>query len=145
MLLSHICKNHEQLFIFIDPKLEITRAHRWSWFIIFTWWRFCFLVYQWTSIVFPPLSPVKPTCRGCIFRKFISVTNCIQYVHKLHIIPDECLPWNVKGKVVLQSGYLVMQKFSVLAILSVNHRSEVYKILIFLLITFRMRRLSFVA
>lgn len=35
---------------------------QWIWH---TWWRFCFLVYQWTVISFPPLSETKPQCRGC--------------------------------------------------------------------------------
>lgn len=34
-------------------------------YITLTWCRFVFLRYQWTIIVFPPKSPVKPTCRGC--------------------------------------------------------------------------------
>lgn len=121
----------------------MSRALCWSWVIIITWWRFCFLVYQWTSIVFPPLSVVNPTCRGCIWGKIISVNNCICPC-KLHIVPDGCLPWNVKEKEVPESSYLAMGSFSVLADLLVNWWREVDKIFVFLKITFRLRWLSLV-
>lgn len=65
-----------------------------------TWWRTSFLVYQWTSIVLPPLSDAKPTCKGCDGHRYCLHCNFTLVLTSFQIgpfnwigtIPDGCLP-----------------------------------------------------
>lgn len=72
-----------------------------------TWWSTVFLVYQWTSIVFPPLSEVNPTWSGCTFKwhHVIALLRARQdtsveerQVIGLKCIPDEYLRWSERER-----------------------------------------------